>query len=110
MPDMPSPRPYQPKPITAIGIMQRGIGIMKERGLENAGADMERSFGSVATAFNAITGKDFTAAEVALILQILKDVRQWSDQTRLHKDSIIDCVNYAALKGEELFRQFKTTK
>lgn len=102
----PPTQPYQPLPITAVDLMERGISIMRERGAENAGKDKERSFANVAIAFNAITGKDITAAETALILQILKDVRQWSDPTRLHKDSVLDCINYSSLKGEELYRQF----
>lgn len=79
---------------------------MQQRGAEyETEGEQERSFNSVTVAFNAITGKDLTAAEVALLLQVLKDVRQFS-QDRLHEDSVIDCVNYAALKGEELYRQY----
>lgn len=93
----------------AIDLLEQGKSIMQQRGVEyEADSEQERSFGSVAVAFNAITGKDLTAAEVALLLQILKDVRQWS-QDRLHEDSVIDCVNYAALKGEELYKQYGAT-
>ena len=60
----------------------------------------------MATAFNAITGKSLTPAEVCLVLQIVKDVRQWS-QDRLHEDSVLDGVSYASLKGEELYKQYK---
>ena len=66
----------------------------------------EKSFNSTATAFNAITGKDITPAEVCLMLQVLKDVRQWS-QNRLHKDSVLDGVSYASLKAVELHKQFE---
>lgn len=90
----------------AIDLLEQGKSIMQQRGAEyETDGKHERSFGSVATAFNAITGKDLSAAEVALLLQVLKDVRQFS-QDRLHEDSVIDCVNYAALKGEELYRQY----
>lgn len=83
---------------------------MQQRGAEyETDVKQERSFASVAVAFNAITGKDLTAAEVALLLQVLKDVRQFS-QDRLHEDSVIDCVNYAALKGEELYKQYGEAK
>lgn len=36
----------------------------------------------------------------------LKDGRQFA-QDRSHWDSVIDGVNYAALKGEELVKQYK---
>lgn len=90
----------------AIELLEQGKSIMQQRGAEyETEGEQERSFNSVTVAFNAITGKDLTAAEVALLLQVLKDVRQFS-QDRLHEDSVIDCVNYAALKGEELYRQY----
>ncbi|MGL4616494.1 MAG: DUF6378 domain-containing protein [Shewanella sp.] len=60
-------------------------------------------------AFSAITGKHITPSEVCLMLQIVKDVRQWS-QDRLHEDSVVDGVNYAALKGEELYKQYMVDK
>lgn len=90
----------------AIDLLEQGKSIMQQRGAEyETDGKEERSFNSVAVAFNAITGKCLTAAEVALLLQVLKDVRQFS-QDRLHEDSVIDCVNYAALKGEELYKQY----
>ncbi|AZF88608.1 hypothetical protein [Vibrio phage P23] len=94
----------------AIDLLEQGKSIMQQRGAEyETDGKQERSFNSVAVAFNAIAGKDLTAAEVALLLQVLKDVRQFS-QNRLHEDSVIDCVNYAALKGEELYKQYGETK
>lgn len=94
----------------AIELLEQGKNIMQQRGAEyESDSEQERSFNSVAVAFNAITGKNLTAAEVALLLQVLKDVRQFS-QDRLHEDSVIDCVNYAALKGEELYKQYGETK
>lgn len=96
-------------PKTATGFLQKGLQRLLERGKEYQTSKKleERSFKSVATAFNAITGKNLTPAEVCLLLQILKDVRQWA-QPRYHADSIEDCVNYAALKGEELYKQYHT--
>lgn len=61
----------------------------------------ERSGGRAAAAFNAITGKDLTAAEVYLLLQCVKDVRQWSAPA-FHPDSAVDSVAFAALKSEAL--------
>jgi len=93
---------------SAHEILTECISVQKERSryYEVKGDHNKRSFASVATAFNAITGKSLTPAEVCLILQIVKDVRQWS-QDRLHEDSVLDGVSYASLKGEELYRQFK---
>ena len=61
----------------------------------------ERSAAKTAKAFNAITGKDITESEVWLLLQLLKDVRQWSRED-YHQDSAEDCIAYAALKAESL--------
>lgn len=88
--------------------LQQASKLQMNRGEEYDAVNLvkkERSFSKVATAFNAITGKELTAAEIALILQILKDVRQWSAD-RYHKDSVEDCISYSALKAEELFIQY----
>ena len=92
--------------ITAVDILDKGKQILAQRGQEyETDSKKERSFPQVAIAFNAITGHEIKGSEVALMLQILKDVRQWS-QDRLHEDSIIDCTNYSALKGQELFKEY----
>lgn len=61
----------------------------------------ERSAPVAAQVWNLITGKNMTAAEAWLFLQILKDVRQWQ-RKGYHHDSALDCVAYAALKAEAL--------
>ena len=66
----------------------------------------ERSFAKVAVCFTEITGKHITPAEVALLLGILKDVRQWTDPSRFHRDSALDSVAYHTLKVEELLDQY----
>lgn len=93
---------------TATDILSECMSVQQARGneYETKCDQEERSFNSTATAFNAITGKDITPAEVCLMLQILKDVRQWS-QNRLHEDSVLDGVSYASLKAEELHKQFE---
>jgi hypothetical protein len=92
----------------ATDFLKRSLDLLEQRGTEYSQDDSkeERSFSSVATIFNAKTGKDITPAEVCLLLQDLKDVRQWS-QDRLHQDSVEDCVSYSALKAEELIKQYK---
>ena len=95
------------QPKTAKAFLHKAIQLMQLRGKEYNTKQQkeERSFNSVATAFNAITGKNLTPAEVCLLLQILKDVRQWS-QDRFHAGSIEDGVTYNALKAEELYKQY----
>ncbi len=95
---------------TSVNILNECISVQQERGREyDKAQSKERSFQKVANAFNAITGKDITAAEVCLMLQVLKDVRQWSND-RLHHDSVLDGVSYASLKAEELYNQYETSK
>lgn len=99
-----------PQVPVAITVLNKCSELQRERGAEyDKAGQQERSFTRVAQAFNAITGKNLTSAEVCLLLQVLKDVRQWSNPNRLHKDSAIDGVNYGALKVEELFNQFGET-
>jgi len=59
--------------------------------------------GKCVTAFNVITGHFLSEADGWLLLQILKDVRQWT-APEYHADSAEDCVSYAALKAEALAR------
>lgn len=93
--------------VNAKSILNTCGEILDQRGAEyEADEQEERSFAAVAACFNAKTGKDLTPAHICLILQDLKDVRQFA-QDRLHWDSVIDGVNYAALKGEELAKQYK---
>ena len=94
------------QPKTAIMFLKKAEQLMLERGKEyNGKLKKERSFTSVATAFTAITNKPITPAEVCLMLQILKNVRQWS-QDRFHADSVEDCVTYTSLMAEELYKQY----
>lgn len=65
----------------------------------------ERSAVQVSVAFEAITGKTLSAGEVFLLLQLVKDVRNWNALKatgRPHEDSSVDAVSYAALKAEAL--------
>lgn len=91
--------------ISAELFLTKAADLMAERGKEYDTADQkERSAQKTAAAFNAITGHSLTGAEVWLLLQILKDVRQWT-KPRFHQDSAEDCIAYAALKAEALSQQ-----
>jgi hypothetical protein len=79
--------------------------IQAERGQQydkNGEQTKERSMGRAVEAFNAITTKSITESEGWLLLQLLKDVRQWSNPDEFHLDSAIDSVSYASLKAESL--------
>jgi hypothetical protein len=89
--------------ITAIDLLNRAAAIMEERGRQYDKPEGERSMGKAVEAFNAITGQSLSEAEGWLLLQVLKDVRQWQ-RPGYHADSGEDCVAYAALKAEALAR------
>lgn len=76
--------------------------LMLERGKQYDKPEGERSMGTAVAAFNTITGQSLTEAEGWLLLQVLKDVRQWQNPDKYHADSAEDCVAYAALKAEAL--------
>jgi hypothetical protein len=95
------------QPKTAIMFLKKAEQLMLDRGKEyNGKVKKERSFTAVATAFTATTGKPITPAEVCLMLQILKNVRQWS-QDRFHTDSVEAGVTYTSLMAEELYKQYE---
>lgn len=84
---------------TAPQFLKRAAEIMEERGKQYDKPEGERSMGAAVAAFNLITGRGITEAEGWLLLQILKDVRQWQ-RPGFHLDSAEDCIAYAALKAE----------
>jgi len=92
----------------AHDFLAEAADIMVARGKQYDSPGGERSFEKVSMAFNAITGKYVTAAEMALIQQLFKDVRQWATPT-YHVDSALDAVGYAALKAEELAKEATPT-
>lgn len=84
---------------TAPDLLTKAANIMAERGKQYDKPEGERSMGKCVAAFNVITGQNLTEAEGWLLLQILKDVRQWQ-RPGYHADSAEDCIAYAALKAE----------
>lgn len=89
-------------PATAPDFLQSALQTLTQRGKDYDKPEGERSAAAVAVAFNAITGRNLTESEVWLVLQLVKDVRQWQNPGRYHADSALDCVAYAALKAEAL--------
>lgn len=90
------------EPTTAPDFLQSALSTLTQRGKDYDKPEGERSAAAVSVAFNAITGRNLTEAEVWLVLQLVKDVRQWQNPERYHADSALDCVAYAALKAEAL--------
>ncbi len=86
---------------TAPEFLKRAAEIMEERGKQYDSPTGERSMGKTVAAFNAITGHQLTEACGWLLLQTLKDVRQWQNPG-YHADSAEDCIAYSALKAEAL--------
>lgn len=93
------------EPYTAEGFLERAIELFTERA-KDYDTQQERSMGKAVKAFNAITGCSLTEPEGWLLLQILKDVRQWTKPS-FHRDSAEDCIAYAALKAEALVQEDK---
>lgn len=75
------------------------------RGQEYEKKDTERSFVKIAQAHNAIAGKGLDGDDIALVLTLLKLVRQRTarDNGIYHRDSGVDGTSYAALLDEETF-------
>jgi len=89
---------------TAYGFLTQAAEIMHQRGQQYDADSGERSMGKAVGAFNIITGHRLKESEGWLLLQLLKDVRQWQKKG-FHADSAVDCVAYAALKGEALAKE-----
>ena len=96
------------QPTTAAEYLSACAQVQLERGKQyDASGTGERSFDAAAEAFNCITGKHLRGSDVCLILTMVKMVRQYSDPTRLHADSVLDMVSYASLLAEELTKELK---
>lgn len=96
------PSPSEPTPKTSTYFLQAAIDVQAERGKQYDAPGGERSMGRTIKAFNAITGHNLTEAEGWLLLQVLKDVRQWQNPDKFHEDSALDGVAYSSLKAEAL--------
>lgn len=86
--------------MSAEKLLTDAAQIMQERAKQYDSPTGERSIGRAVSAFNCVTGNKMTEAEGWLLLQLLKDVRQWTTPNVAHVDSLQDCIAYAALKAE----------
>ena len=90
------------KTVQATDFLSKALALLEERGKDYDQPQGERSMGKTVQAFNVITGHTLKESEGWLLLQLLKDVRQWSNPNSYHADSAEDCISYAALKAEAL--------
>lgn len=88
----------------AIELLDRAAGHMRDRAATYDSPEGERSMGRAVAAFNAITDHALSESEGWLLLQILKDVRDHQREVP-HRDSLEDCIAYAALKAEARLRE-----
>ena len=99
--DTPTPGWVAP---AAPELLGRAAAHMHERAKTYDAPEGERSMGRAVQAFNAITGHNLIESEGWLLLQVLKDVRNFS-RGKPHPDSLEDCIAYAALKAEAEMRR-----
>lgn len=83
--------------------LEEAQDILVERGKDYDGEE-ERSMGKTIEIFNIFTGHDLKESEGWLLMQILKDVRQWTKDD-LHVDSALDSISYCGLKCEALSKE-----
>lgn len=96
------------QPKTSKDYLSECIEIQNQRGEQYDSKGIgERSFAAAASAFNAMTGQSLKGSDVCLLLSCVKAVRQYSDPTRVHEDSLIDLVSYASLWAEEINKEIK---
>lgn len=102
--DTVEPTSFNPLQLSsAEDFMEKAASTLVARGREYDGVWGERSGGRIAAAFNAITGRDLSSAEVYLLLLVLKQVRQFNG--KYHRDSAVDAISYAALMAEARVRE-----
>lgn len=93
---------------TSKDYLNECIEVQNQRGEQyDSKGTGERSFAAAASAFNAMTGQNLKGSDVCLLLTCVKAVRQYSDTTRVHEDSLLDLVSYASLWAEELNKEVK---
>ena len=85
-------------------ILNKCSEIIGQRGKEYSEEGFELDFEKIAQIFNLYSGKDLTSVDIAMIMNILKDVRFYNSPL-LHEDSLYDAVNYSTFKAYEALRQ-----
>ena len=90
----------------ATQYLKRCIDVQIERGKQyDSEGTGERSFQAAADAFNALTGEKLSGSDVCLLMVCLKVVRQNSNKSRIHDDSLLDATSYMSLWADELTKE-----
>lgn len=101
-----SDKPYEFDEPISVQYLNRCKSVQHERGKQyDSKGTGERSFDAAAQAFNALTGEKLKGSDVCLLLTCLKIVRQNSDKSRIHDDSLLDGISYLSLWAEELTKE-----
>lgn len=90
-------------PMDAPFLLESAAGHIRDRASTyDKEQKAERSMARTVAVFNAYHDTKLTEAQGWHLMQILKDVRLFSNIEKPHRDSIEDGIAYAALKGESL--------
>lgn len=100
-------KPAAPPP-TSVQLLGQARDIQEQRARDYDQPGGERSMEATVKAFNIITRREgdraLSESEGWLLMQVLKDVRDRSTK-KPHRDSLEDCISYAALKGEARLKE-----
>lgn len=105
--DAPSAEPAAietPTTASAPDLLDAAAGHMRDRAATYDKPEGERSMAQTVAVFNQFHGTALTEAQGWHFMQILKDVRLFSNPANPHRDSVEDGVAYSALKGEAILK------
>lgn len=98
------PRALTEPAVSAPDILDAAAGHMRDRAATYDKPEGERSMAQTVAIFNLHHGTKLTPAQGWHFMQVLKDVRLFTNTANPHRDSVDDAVAYAALKGEALLQ------
>lgn len=91
-------------PTSAPDLLEAAAGHMRDRAATYDKPEGERSMAQTVAIFNLHHGAALTEAQGWHFMQILKDVRLFTNVAQPHRDSCEDGVAYSALKAEALLK------
>lgn len=93
--------------VSALDLLDAAAKHMRDRADTYDKPTGERSMEQTVDIFNRFHGTALSETQGWHFMQILKDVRLFSNTSAPHRDSIDDGVAYAALKGESMLKGVK---
>ena len=93
--------------VSALDLLDAAAKHMRDRAATYDKPAGERSMAQTVGIFNRFHGTALSETQGWHFMQILKDVRLFSNTSAPHRDSIDDGVAYAALKGESMLKGVK---